>query len=194
MQGSIPFLVKKSRSVRRFREECVIDPGTLLDLLDIARFCPSARNRQPLRYIISTRPEETARIHPLVEWALDLPEWDGPKTGERPPAYITIVTERNCIPDPRFDAGIAAQTILLAATELGLAGCMIGSTRKSELQKALLLPRTYDIQLVLAIGYPKETVVLEDLGPDGDTRYWRDASDIHHVPKRSLQEIVVRST
>jgi nitroreductase len=98
------------------------------------------------------------------------------------------------VPDPSIDTGIAAQTIMLAAAEQGIAGCMIGSILKDTLTRVLSLPETYEILLVLALGYPAESVVLEPLGEDGDTRYRRDADGVHHVPKRSLQDILLRKT
>lgn len=191
MRESIHNLVRKSRSIRRFRENRRIPDETLTELVDIARVCPSAGNRQPLRYIISSDPEETALIESSLLWAMDLPDWDGPVKGERPSAYITIVTERDCIPDPRFDVGIAVQTIMLAAAERGFGGCIVGSVQRDALSQVLSLPKQYEIQLVLAIGYPAESVLLEPLGNDGDTRYWRDADGVHHVPKRSLREILI---
>ncbi|MCK4269604.1 MAG: nitroreductase family protein [Methanogenium sp.] len=191
MRESIHNLVRKSRSIRRFQENRRIPDEILTELVDTARFCPSAGNRQPLRYIISSDPEETALIQSSLLWAMDLPDWDGPAEGERPSAYITIVTERDSIPDPRFDVGIAAQTIMLAAAERGFGGCIIGSVQRDVLSQVLSLPKQYEIQLVLAIGYPAESVLLEPLGDDGDTRYWRDADDVHHVPKRSLSEILI---
>jgi hypothetical protein len=69
---------------------------------------------------------------------------------------------------------------------------MIGSIDRNGLRQVLDIPERYEILLILALGKPKETVVLEDVGPDGDTKYYRDAEDVHHVPKRSLEELVLR--
>jgi len=193
MQDCIRDLVKQSRSTRRYQEERRISRETLTELIDIARFCPSAGNRQPLRYVLSTDPDETVRIRSCLLWARDLPVWDGPGEGEMPPAYITMVTEQNSSPDPKIDIGIAAETILLAATERGMRGCMLGSILKDALRSILSLPERYEIHLVLAIGYPAESVVLEPLGDGGDTRYWRDGDGIHHVPKRSLESILINT-
>jgi len=90
-----------------------------------------------------------------------------------------------------LDAGIAAQNIMLGATEKGLAGCIIALIQKEKLREALDIPQRYEILLVLAIGKPREKVVLEPLGPDGDTKYYRDADETHHVPKRALNEIIL---
>ena len=106
--------------------------------------------------------------------------------GERPPAYIPIVTEKECVPDPKYDVGIAAQTIILAAAERGLGGCMLGSIHQDQPSMVLDLPDKYEIQLVIAVGHPAESIVLEPLTRDSDIRYWRDEQGMHHVPKRSL--------
>ncbi len=55
----------------------------------------------------------------------------------------------------------------------------------------LSLPEQYEIQLVLAFGYPAEQVVLEEVGSDGRTNYWRDPAGVHHVPKRALSEVLI---
>jgi hypothetical protein len=62
---------------------------------------------------------------------------------------------------------------------------------RPRLRQALNIPRHYDILLVLALGKPSETVVLETVGPDGDIKFWRSKDDVHHVPKRTLDDIIV---
>jgi nitroreductase len=193
MQEWIRELVKKSRSYRRFDEHRSISRETLIELVDIARFCPSARNQQPLRYVISTDPGKTARIRDCLLFALDLPDWGGPVKGERPVGYITIVTVDRCTPFTGHDIGIAAQTMLLAAAERGFNGCMFGSIKKGELKSVLSLPEQYEIQLVLTFGYPAEQVILEEVGKDGKTNYWRDSTGAHHVPKRALAEVLIQA-
>ncbi|OPY10908.1 MAG: Nitroreductase family protein [Syntrophus sp. PtaB.Bin001] len=89
------------------------------------------------------------------------------------------------------DHGIAAQSILLGAVERGLGGCMIASIKRESLRKVLNIPEKYEILLVLALGKPGESVFLENLGPDGDIRYWRDEKGGHHVPKRPLADLIL---
>lgn len=192
MKHCIRDLVRKSRSYRRFDEHRRIAKETIIGLVDVARFCPSARNRQPLRHVVSTDPKQTAKIRSCLLFALDLPDWGGPVEGEQPVAYITIVTEDECTPFTGHDIGIAAQTLMLAAAERGFGGCMVGSIKKAELRSVLSLPERYEIQLVLAFGYPAEQVVLEKVGSDGNTKYWRDSTGVHHVPKRSLSDVLIR--
>lgn len=191
MNDCIRTLTHRSRSTRRFQEDFRLTRDQLAGLIDIARFCPSARNRQPLRYIISVDPGETKNICSLLLWALDLPEWEGPAEGERPPAYITIVAPEKCNPDPAIDLGIAAQTILLAAAEEGIAGCMFGSIKREELKHILPVPEGYEILLVIALGYSGEEIQIEPLAAGGDTRYWRSPDGVHHVPKRALQDCII---
>jgi len=89
------------------------------------------------------------------------------------------------------DHGIAAQTILLGAVEKGLGGCMIASIDRDALRQALKIPERFEILLVLALGKPRENVVIETLKPDGDVKYWRDGDGVHHVPKRRLEDVIL---
>jgi nitroreductase len=184
-------LVVKNRSYRRFHQEVPVSIETLRELVDLARLSASAGNAQPLKYILSCDPLKNALIFPNVAWARYLKDWPGPEEGERPSAYIVILGDKIIAQSFECDHGIAAQTILLGATERGLGGCIMGSAQKAQLSEALAIPDNYEILLVIALGKPKETVVIENLEPDGDIKYWRDEQGIHHVPKRSLDEIIV---
>jgi len=183
-------LVMKNRSCRRFYEDTVIELETLRELVNLARLSPSGSNLQSLKYILSQSPQENALIFPHLRWAGYLKDWPGPEEGERPSAYIVILGDTQISQSFGCDHGIAAQSILLGATEKGLAGCMIGSIEKG-LYQALDIPSRYQILLVLALGKAKERAVIEPVGPSGDIKYWRDSEGIHHVPKRSLDEIII---
>jgi len=184
-------LILKNRSYRRFYEEVDIKLETLEEFVDLARLSASARNAQPLKYILSCDRHKNSLIFPHLAWAAYLKSWSGPAEGERPSAYIIILGEREISRFVDCDAGIAAQSILLGATEKGLGGCMIASVDREELRKVLEIPPRYEILLVLALGKPKEKVVIETVGPSGDTKYWRDDEGVHHVPKRPLDEIII---
>jgi nitroreductase len=151
----------------------------------------SGANRQPLKFVLSCDPQTNALIFPNLGWAAYLKDWPGPQEGQRPSAYVVILLDKTISASAGCDHGIAAQSMLLGATEMGLGGCMIGSVKKAELSETLAIPSQYEILLVLALGKPKETVVLEAVGPDGDTKYWRDEAGLHHVPKRSLRELII---
>jgi len=184
-------LIAKNRSYRRFFQEVPIERRTLEELVDLARLSPSGANLQPLKYILSCDPQRNALIFPHLAWAGYLKDWPGPLEGERPSAYIIILADTQIRQSVNCDHGIAAQSILLGATEKGLGGCIIASVQKQQLQEALNVPFRYEILLVLALGKPKEKVVIETVGPSGDIKYWRDAQGTHHVPKRPLDDIII---
>jgi len=184
-------LIVKNRSYRRFQEESRIESETLRGLIDLARLSASGGNLQPLKYIISSDAEKNAKIFPHLEWAGYLKDWEGPGEGERPSAYIIILGDTEISKNFGCDHGIAAQSILLGAAEKGIGGCMVGSIHRKELRKTLAIPERYEILLVLALGRPKERVVLEEAGAGGDIKYYRDSEDVHHVPKRPLDEIII---
>jgi len=184
-------LILKNRSYRRFYQEVDIKLETLRELVDLARLSASAMNAQPLKYIISCEPQRNSLILPHLAWARYITGWSGPCEGERPSAYIIILGDTEISRFVDYDAGIAAQSIMLGATEKGLGGCMIASIEREGLRKALEIPPRYEILLALALGKPKETVVIETAGPSGDTKYWRDSKGVHHVPKRPLDDIII---
>lgn len=185
-------LVLHNRSYRRFEESYPVTKETLIELIKLSRFTPSAGNVQPLRYILSSDPERNRLIFPCLSWAAYLKDWEGPAPGERPSAYIVILVDEKIAKEASCDAGIVAQTILLGATEKGLGGCIIGTIQKEKLRRALTIPEHLQIRLVIALGKPVEKVVLEDVEPGGDIRYWRDKEGVHHVPKRKLEELILK--
>jgi nitroreductase len=185
-------LILQNRSYRRFFQDVSISRDSLRELVDLARLSASAANRQPLKFYLACEPEQNAAIFPYLGWAGYLKDWGGPVEGERPSAYVLILGDKTISQNFGCDHGIAAQSILLGAAEKGLGGCMIGSVRKAELANLLGIPDTFEILLVIALGKPMETVVIEPLGPEGDIKYWRDDQSVHHVPKRSLDDIILR--
>ena len=184
-------LVTQNRSYRRFHQEIPINHETLMDLVDLARLSASAANAQPLKYILSCDPQKNALIFPHLGWAGYLKDWSGPSEGERPSAYILILGDKSIRQNFGCDHGIAAQSILFGATEKGLGGCIIGSVQRAEVMQALKIPEYCEILLVIALGKPKEKVQIEAVNEAGDIRYWHDAENVHHVPKRSLDQIVL---
>ena len=182
-------LVRKNRSYRRFDGTRAITRDELVALVELARLTPSGANRQPLRYRLVCG-ADCARVFPHLAWAGALRDWDGPEESERPTAYIIMLRDSETRGIPT-DEGIAAQTMLLGATERGMGGCMFGSVKRKAMAETLALDARYEIALVIALGYPVETVVIEDLPPGGETAYWRDGNAVHHVPKRSLEELIV---
>lgn len=194
MTMTLKDLMHRNRSYRRFYQDHVIDTNILKELVDLARLSPSGANLQPLKYIITADSKTNAQIFPLLGWASYLNDWLGPIEGERPSAYITIVNDTKIRPNPGCDHGIAALSIMLGAVERGLGGCIIATVKKTDFRQLFNLAEQYEILLVLALGKPKEKVILENIGVKGEIKYWRDSENVHHVPKRSLDEIIIHSS
>ena len=190
---SIRELLFRSRSFRRFHEDQPVEEKVLLDLVDLTRLCPSAGNRQPLKYLISCDSQRNAMIFAHLRWAAALKDWPGPAEGERPTGYIVILGDTRIAHNFQCDHGVVAQSIMLAAVEQGLGGCIIASIDRDGLSRKLNLPTYLEILLVLALGKPNETVVLEEGKSPDQVPYWRDSAGVHHVSKRPLEELLWRS-
>ena len=184
-------LILKNRSYRRFLQSERISLEQLTSWIELARFSASGRNMQPLKYIVTNDEETNDEIFECLAWAGYLTDWKGPVAGEQPAAYITMLHDKS-IADKYFcDDGIAAQSILLGAVEAGYGGCMIVSVNRKKLGEILQLPEHFDIIQVLALGKPAETVVIDDV-VEGEIKYWRDEKSVHHVPKRTLDELILK--
>jgi nitroreductase len=183
-------LITKNRSYRRFKKGFEISKDTLIELVELARMSASAANLQPLKYIISNNSEKNEKIFSCTKWAGYLKSWDGPDENERPSAYILILGDKSIAKSFDCDHGIAAQNILLGAVEKGLGGCIVGALRRRLLHENLDIPSGYEILLAVALGKPDEKVVIET-AENGDIKYWRDKREVHHVPKRPLEELIL---
>ncbi len=186
-------LVKENRSCRRFDTAVKIRMEELTDLVDLARHSASAANNQPLKYILSTSEPINQAIFDCLGWAAYLTDWPGPDPSERPTAYIVITGDHTITGKFWCDHGIAAQTLLLGARAKGLAGCMFGAINIKKINARLDIPDHLEVKLVVALGKPKEHSVVDDVGPDGSIKYFRDENQVHHVPKRSLDELVFKT-
>jgi nitroreductase len=184
-------LIFKSRSYRRFDELSGIDDKTLESIIDLARLSPTGANKQPLKYLYYNKPGDCDKIFPYLAWAGYITEWPGPEKGERPSAYIIILGDKSIAENFGVDHGIASQSMMLGAAEAGFGGCIIGSIKRDGLSNELSLPDKYDILLVLALGKPVEHVVVDEIR-NSDVRYWRDSDNVHHVPKRTLDELIIK--
>jgi nitroreductase len=184
-------LVSKTRTYRRFDESYRVDYKVLEQLIALARLSASGANKQPLKFLLFNTPSDCEKVFPYTDWAGYLKEWPGPEPGERPSAYIIILGDTGISEAFGVDHGIAAQSIMLGATEAGLGGCMIGSIRREELCQEFNIPSQFEILLILALGKTIEKVVIDEIR-DGDVKYWRDADETHHVPKRNLDELILK--
>ncbi len=183
-------LILKNRSYRRFDQSAIVPMRLLREMVEAARLSGSAGNMQPLRYMLFNDSEACAKIFPTLAWAGFMKEWPGPADGERPSAYIVQLGNLDLSNDWWCDDGIAAQSMLLTAVEQDFGGCIIGSVQREKLRNILQIPDNYKVIQVIALGKPAEKVVIDDVAA-GDIKYWRDEKGIHHVPKRSLDELII---
>ncbi len=184
-------MVRGSRSYRRFYENDLIARDTLLTLVDYARLSACGANVQALKYFISCDKSLNEKIFPALLWGMYLKEQGTPSPGERPSGYIILLQDKDYKMYGGIDHGIAAHAILLGATEIGLGGCMFLNIKREQLLETLGLPGTYEILLAVALGRPKEKVVIDEIDPGDDIKYWRDNNQVHHVPKRKLKDVVI---
>lgn len=185
-------LVLANRSYRRFYQDEAISVEALKELVDLARNTASTVNSQALKYKLVCTPEDNAKVFNTLAWAGLLKGKGTPVEGERPSAYIIVLCDLALGQNKFWDEGIAAQTILLGAAEKGLGGCMLGSIKREQLSKELSIDTDkYAIDLVIALGKPKETVKLVEMDETKSTAYYRDENGIHYVPKRSLDDILI---
>ena len=185
-------LIRKNRSYRRFHQDTPIGMETLKELVDLARVSNSGANKQPLKYVLVSDPETNAKIYDQIGWAGALKDWPGPEEGERPTGYI-IVLRDTIIGMAGVDHGIACTNILLGAVEKGFGGVILATVKKDVVQAELNIDEKYEILVVVALGKPKEIVQLDAVEGDGPTVYWRDENQVHHVPKRKLEDIIVKT-
>lgn len=190
MNNTFKDLVKKNRSYRRFYEDKKISYEELKELVDIGHLTPSGANKQPVRYLLACTEEDNQKVFPSLRWAGYYQDWDGPKAGERPTGYIIMLSPKDI--NAAHDEGIIGQTILLAAVEKGMGGCFIGNIDRERLAKDMNIPEQYAVKLVLALGYPKENVILEEISEGDDFKYYRDKEQNHHVPKLRPEDLILK--
>ncbi len=183
-------LLLKCRSYRRYRAEIQLSPQTLRELIELVRLIPSAFNRQPLRYLLVHEAAWKECVFSHLTWP-DFENWTKPADNERPAAYIIVLGDTALATHFGVEAGIAAQTILLGATERGLGGCIMGVLNRESLSEAMDIPARYKVLLVVALGVPAEQVIVEPLPPGQSPRFWRDAKGVQHVEKRSVDELIL---
>jgi len=184
-------LVKKNRSYRRFYQDVEFPKKDLLELVDLARLAPSAKNNQPLKYFISNTEPVNNMIFETLAWAGYLKDWKGPQEGEKPSAYIIVFLDKNITDNNYCDHNLAVQNILLGAVEKGFGGCIIAAFKRKTITEIVNSIKNMEPLLVLALGKPKEVINLYEINLNDDIKYWRDSEQIHQVPKRKLADILI---
>lgn len=186
-------LLKSDRTVRRFKGDVEVSRESLAQIVELARYCASGRNAQPLRYVVVDEKEMREKIYPLLKWAGYYKDWDGPEPGERPSAYLIQCLDTHYGADCLCDDGLQLQAMTLGLTTLGLGGCIIKAFDPVGLASVLHLDARYKPRYVLAVGVPAEEIRLENMdgSAEADFKYYRTPDGVHHVPKRPLSELIL---
>jgi nitroreductase len=176
--------ILKRRTIRIFKNK-KISKKTLEKLVNAARLAPSARNLQPLEYLVVNDPKLCDLIFENVYFGGEVEKLR--KKENRPVAYILVLVNKK-IRNSGFehDVGLAVGNIVLAAFEKGIGCCILGAIEREKIKKIFRIPKNYYLDLVVALGYPAEKPVLEE----GEGKYWRDEKEVLHVPKRPLDKIL----
>ncbi len=184
-------LLQKNRSVRRFAPMPKPSLEDLREWIGNLRFTASARNAQPLKYMIV---QEEALCHQLcgkMAWAGYLKDWKGPASEEEPTAYIVQLLDTKLSAKARFDEGLQLEALRLQICEAGFASCIIVAFSQSEVKSLLGLGDDIQILSVVALGAPKEEVIITDIeSPDDAIAYYRDEEGRHYVPKRKAEDLI----
>lgn len=187
-------LIKKNRSVRGYDNSREVTIEELHEMVDCARLSASSVNMQPLKYILVNTVDGKARVLKQVSFAAKLSALKLPHRGSEPMAYIVICQDEQISKSETGflrDVGIAAQSITLAATELGLGACMLGYFSPDKLRQALDLSENLKPQLVISLGKSVEAVRIVEIEEGESTDYYRDEAGIHYVPKRKLDDVII---
>lgn len=181
-------LILKRRTIRRFKQDPISDK-LLSKFVNAGRLAPSGANLQPLEFIIINQSDLVSKIFSTLKWAGYIAPAGNPPESKRPMAYITVLINTEIKPkNGEVDAAASIENMILAALEAGIGSCWLGSIDRDQLRTIFNIPQKYQIDSVLALGYPDESPVVEEV--KDSIKYWKDEQGILHVPKRKLSDIV----
>jgi nitroreductase len=177
------------RTIRQFAPKPV-SREILEKLVNAARLAPSAANLQPLEYVIVDDDGLKKKIFPWLKWAASIAPLGNPKPGHEPQAYIFVLVNRQIREKMyEYDIGAAIENMALAALGEGIASAWVISIDKPRVLDLLRIPEHYELDAVLALGYPSQAAVVEEL-TETRKKYWQDPDLTFHVPKRLLKDIL----
>lgn len=183
-------LLKTKRTYRRFQQK-EISQEIINEMLLAARYASSARNAQPLSYVVVKNPDTVREIFKLTKWAGYLPPEQGqPKSGEEPVLFIGIIQNTDINLNCDTDAGLAISNMTLAAWNNGIGSCIIGACDKPRISEIMKLNENQKLHSVVAFGYPSHKSLIEDVNDDNDIRYYINDEGNYVVPKRKLSDTV----
>lgn len=179
--------IKGRRTVRRFKQQPV-EREKLYQLIDAARLASSGANRQPLRYVVVQDSCIVGQLFTTAKWALRVVPRRTPVLGvSAPPVFIVVTVDSGT--NPQVEAGAAIENIQLMAFSLGLGCCWIGAYDRKTADKIIGLPESAESIYLVAVGYPDESPVSEDINLDADSGYYLDDNNVLHVPKYAVDAI-----
>lgn len=187
-------LIVRRRTIRRFTQK-PIPFNVIKDLVNSARLAPSSANKQPLEYLVIDDREILPGVFSTLKWAGYIAPEGNPPPGQQPAAYIIVLVNKKIrIRNYQRDVGASCENIILAALERGIGSCWICSINRRKLRTILSIPSYFIIDTVIALGYPAESPVIEEIDKEGSIKYWKDEEGRLHVPKRRLEDILWRNS
>lgn len=182
-------LLATRRTYRRFAQKPV-PADVIADMIEAVRLSSCGANRQAVRLVIAVKPEDVARIQPLVKWAAYLPPEQGtPKPEELPTLFVAVVQDTTIPGDLDTDTGIALANLTLAAWAKGVGSCIMGAIDRPRLTQLLGLSETEKLHTMVALGYPTHDARVVPLTVATGVKYYLDDNRDYCVPKRSAEEI-----
>lgn len=167
-RDQIAQLMKSRRSVRLYKETPVTRE-IIEELLNIARFAPSARNVQPLQWLILDSPGEVRTLAGIVvdgfrdnaSMTSFIEAYDrGRDIVFRGAPHLVIAYAREDGFIPSVDCTIALTYLELAAAVYGLGTCWAGFLMRAAalnplIEKHLNIPGEHRLYGALMLGYPR---------------------------------------
>ena len=184
-------LIKNRRTIRKFKNTPV-SPKQVAKYIDAARVAPSAANIQPLKYISITSPEMVEKIFPFVKWAGYLAPDYNPKENEHPTAFVSVCADLSLRQSGyEVDMGAAVENLILTALADGVGACWMAAIDFEKISELLGLGDDLKLLCVVALGYPDE--IPEEAHLAQDVKYYVGDNGNLHVPKRSLEDILIKN-
>ena len=184
--------LRTRRTYRRF-EQRPVAPEILTEAVDAARIASCGANRQTVRYIVVQSADAVAAVQPLVHWAAYLPPEQGqPKPDELPTAFIAVLQDDNLPGASDVDVGLALGSMTAAAWAHGVGSCIMGAIDRPAIQSLLGLGDCLRLHSVVAFGYPTHTSRVVPM-EDGSVKYFLDEDRNYCVPKRPMEEVLLKT-
>ncbi len=188
--------VKSRRTIRKFKQDPVPSED-IKKIIDCARLAPYGANLQPLKFAVITDENDRKNLYPLIKYAAYLTDWN-PSFEECPPVYIAVLTDTSlkAADKSECDCGAAVMSMWLEAEELGLGSCWLGAIDRNKIKEKIMKLKKQTshsnviiVSYMLGLGYPAQSGETFDM--KDDIKYYFDENGNVHVPKRTLDEIIV---